>query len=325
MNEPTDRQDYFERSAMRKMAEQFHALATGAAQVPRQVVRTRYLDRIVDEEVVRFHELLVQGAGPLFSHFLASIPCVLEELARVGVALARHVEGSTRKGEVSSLYELDAFDGTLGRALATYARGRCQTLTNSPNRANELPFQRFADSALSTFCPVSFLHLDADLLRHRFGDRFAAGFDFIYEMAAFQFYARDRKEQIQRVLPLLRPGGLMFFLEKTNHPDPLEYERREIAKDELHKSHYFTAEEIAWKRTQMLEQMHHGQVTLDELVRAIRAHFSHAFLLWHSTNFYEIVASNDASRLEGFMGHLASPLMPDEFRFDTAPHPVRLL
>ncbi|MCR6477338.1 class I SAM-dependent methyltransferase [Variovorax sp. ZS18.2.2] len=315
---PFGADEYLNESAMVRMAGYFDDLATGKTQVPRQSVRTRIPDRIADSEVLKYHDLVVERAGPLFTHFLASVPCILEEMSRVGVALERLVQSShDAPKRVFGFYEVDAFDGTNGRALATYSQGKIKTLTSSPNQANQQHFDRFADPERSQFCPQSFLRIDAGVLREETSfPEFREGFDFIYETAAFQFYGQDREQQIGHVSKLLKPDGLIFFLEKLNHPDQAVYELRERAKDDLHKLHYFTPEEVAWKRNQMLTQMHNGQVEFDVLLRAIRSQFAHVYLLWNSTNFYEFVASNDADRIARFVSILGLPAIPAEFCFE---------
>lgn len=315
---PFGADEYLNESAMVQMADYFNDLATGKTQVPRQSVRTRMRDRIADPEVLRYHDLMVDRAGPLFTHFLASVPCILEEMSHLGVALDRFVRSlSDTEKRVFSFYEVDAFDGTNGRALATYSQGKIKTLTSSPNLANQQHFNRFADPEKSQFHPESFLRIDASTLSGESSfPEFRQGFDFIYETAAFQFYGQDREQQIGHVSKLLKPDGLIFFLQKLNHPDAQIYELRERAKDDLHKLHYFTPEEVAWKRSQMLTQMHNGQVEFDVLLRAIRSQFTHVYLLWNSTNFYEFVASNDAARIERFVAMLGHPIVPVEFCFE---------
>ncbi|ADO73038.1 class I adenylate-forming enzyme family protein [Stigmatella aurantiaca] len=316
--QPANVNEYLANSAMIRLADHFHALATGRSQVPRQPVVTRIRDRIPDPRVLAYHDLLVGKTGPLFSHFLASVPCILEEMSHVGVALTRlseeRAQGSDR---TFTFYEADAFDGSNGRTLAGFAGGRIQTLTSSPNKANEEHFHKFANPHLSKFISASCLQVDANsLVGHPDYGVFAQGVDYLYETAAFQFYGTDRDRQIGHVAKLLKPDGLGFFLEKLNHPDAEEYERRERAKDEKHKSFYFTPEEIAWKKQQMLAQMENGQVDFETLVASLGRHFQHVYLLWNSTNFYEFVASNDRDVIERFVALLGQPFIPEEFCFD---------
>ncbi|MGE7958892.1 class I SAM-dependent methyltransferase [Pseudomonas sp. NPDC089530] len=306
-----------QQSAMLKLADHFHSLATGASQVPLQSLASHLRSQIDDPRVLDYHDRLIAGAGPLFSHFLASVPYILEELSRVGVALTRLAQASDRPaGRTFSLFEVDAFDGSNGRALAGHSQGLIHSFTSSPNRANRIAFERHADPTLSRFYPQSFFKVSPALLQSPEYRQFGQGFDFIYEMAAFQFYTRDRDRQIAHIQQFLKPGGLAFFLEKLNHPDPQEYLRRERIKDEVFKTRYFSEAEILWKRQQMLEQMQNGQVTLAELVAALSARFKHVHLLWSSSNFCEFVASDDQEQIERFLALLGPVVQPAGFCFE---------
>lgn len=304
-------------SAMFHLADRFDAIARGVDQVPRTPVRSSLRDR-TDPEQLDYQDRMVGRAGPLFHHFLASVPAVLEEMARVGVALAGLAEDRARRaGRPFTFYEADAFDGTQGRTLAETARGQVRTLTSSPNHANRQWFDRDADPELSFFFPGSLFALDegsvgADPALAAFHE----GADAVYETAAFQFYGTDRAAQIDHLTRMLRPGGLAFFLEKLNHPDPQEYRERERAKDLFHKSRYFSAAEISRKRQEMLSSMHLGQVTFGALVRALGERFRHVHLLWNATNFYEFVACDDDETLQAFLTRAGAPRVPEEFCFE---------
>ncbi|WLI07659.1 class I SAM-dependent methyltransferase [Pseudomonas sp. FP597] len=306
-----------QQSAMLKLAGHFHSLATGKSQVPLQSLDSHLRSEINDPHVLDYHDRLIEGAGPLFSHFMASVPYILEELSRVGVALTRLAQVITRNtGQTFNLFEVDAFDGSNGRALAGHSQGMIRSFTSSPNQANQIAFDQHAEPALSWFYPQSVFKVTPALLQSPKYDSFSEGFDFIYEMAAFQFYTRDRDGQIAHIKQFLKPDGLVFFLEKLNHPDPKEYLRRERVKDEEFKTRYFSEEEICWKRQQMLEQMQKGQVTLEELVSALSAHFTCVHLLWNSSNFCEFVASNNPEQMKRFLNILGPVVQPSSFCFE---------
>jgi SAM-dependent methyltransferase len=312
---PLDRD--LQKSAMLKLAGHFHSLATGASQVPMQSLGSHLRAEIHDPRVLDYHDRLIEGAGPLFSHFLASVPYILEELSRVGAALTRLAERDAGEtGQTFSLFEVDAFDGSNGRALAGHSNGRIRSFTSSPNRANQIAFDRYADPTLSRFYPQSVFKVTLELLQQPEYELFSQGFDFIYEMAAFQFYSRDRDRQIAHIQQFLKPGGLVFFLEKLNHPDPEEYLRRERVKDEHFKTRYFSEEEIHWKRQQMLEQMQNGQVTFEELASALSARFKCVHLVWNSSNFCQFVASDDPQQIEQLVRLLGPVVQPANFCFE---------
>lgn len=318
-------------SSMLHLAEHFHRLATGATQVPAQALTSHLRHAMTDAEVVAYHDRLVADAGPLFLHFLASVPYILEEMARIGVALTRLSQArQATEPRTFSFFEIDAFDGSNGRALAALSQGLINTFTTSPNKANQPHFDRYADPARSVFYPQSFLTLQPGVFTEQPYSRFKEGFDYVYETAAFQFYTRDRKAQVNHLKPLLKPGALVFFLEKLNHADAGQYLERERKKDDGFKTRYFSQEEIDWKRRQMLEQMQNGQVLMGELVEALSSHFKYVYLLWNSTNFYEFVATDDGARLEQFLALLGPVHQPEGFCFEAsaigylsrAPRPV---
>ncbi|OSN19593.1 hypothetical protein BV330_01447 [Pseudomonas syringae pv. actinidiae] len=80
-----------QQSAMLKLAGHFHSLATGATQVPLQSLDSHLRCEIQDPQVLDYHDRLISGAGPLFSHFLASVPYILEEPPGVRIVVASPV------------------------------------------------------------------------------------------------------------------------------------------------------------------------------------------------------------------------------------------
>jgi hypothetical protein len=193
-------EEYLRQSAMVRMAEYFNDLATGQTQVPRQSVKTRIREQITDPQVLNYHDLMVEKTGPLFTHFLASVPCILEEMSRIGVALDRFVQFQAQTiKQVFTFYEVDAFDGSNGRTLANYSQGRIKTLTSSPNKANEQHFNRFADHKLSQFVSKSFLSVDRKSL---LGDQFFWNsiMDLILSMKLRHFSSTGKTEKNRSVI-----------------------------------------------------------------------------------------------------------------------------
>ncbi|WP_322044726.1 class I SAM-dependent methyltransferase [Paraburkholderia sp. J67] len=310
----SDNREYLRESSMAALASEFHALATGQTQVPRQKVTSRIRDRLVVSGLANYHDHMIESCGPLFSHFLASVPNILEEMCRVGIALSQlSKKRALSTGRSCTFFEVDAFDGTNGRTLAAISGGHIMTVTCSPNPANETAFHRYADPKASQFVSGSFLSVDRNVLSDLGATVFHNGFDYIYETAAFQFYGVERDRQIDHVMPLLRPDGLFFFLEKCLNDDIQEYQRREDVKDCFHKTDYFSKEEIAWKKTQMLTRMKQGEVTLTDLIRHIRVRFRYVYVLWNGTNFYELVASNSAETMREFLDLLGPLVVEDRF------------
>lgn len=308
----------YRKTSMSQLASHFDDLASGASQVPSQPVESHLRDALADRRFLAFHDLLTAKVGPLFSHFAASVPYILEELCRIGVTLDRLTRQRFEKQRRTyTFYEIDAFDGSTGRTIATFSGGRIHTLANSPNIGNAVYFEKFANPEVSAFHAGPFLEVTPGLIAKRADlGTFVAGFDYLYETAAFQFYGTDRDAQITHVKRVLKPNGLAFFLEKLNHPDHTEFTRREWVKDNLFKTLYFTPEEIAWKQEHMLQSMHEGLVDFTDIVAALRRHFTYVYLIWNSTNFYEFVASDDRDLVESFVTEAGSAVIADDHCFE---------
>lgn len=301
----------FADAAMFRLSEQFDGLATGRNQVPFHRVTSTFRAAHPDPLWRTCHDLMVSKSGPLFQHFLASVPCILEEMCRVNAALERmRVEEWARSHrDGHSFFALDAFDGSQARALTELSGGAFASHTCSPNPGNEAHFRRFNQSSAATFAQAPFFDAVDECLTLGSG----SAFDVIYETAAFQFYGKNRARQIQIAAQVLKEDGLFICLEKALRGDPQLFELDEDRKDRIHKAKYFTASEIEWKKQQMLLSMHDGLVELEDLLEQVQRQFGHACILWNGGNFFEVAACRDSERLERFNAHLGDICLDDGF------------
>lgn len=291
----------------------FEKIAAGEVQVPRTPVVAAKDFLNDDKERIAFHEVLQKNLGTFLRHGCASIPHLFEELVRVGIAINKLAQTKSSEGSpFFFFYETSSADGTFARTVAEIAAGRILTLTDSPNEANEAEFNRLRRHDYSTFFKGCFAEVTPALLAGRY-PHLKEGFDFIWENTTFQMYGAYRDEQIAYVKRLLKPSGVMLFLEKMNHADSCEYDRREIIKDRDFKARYFTEAQIAGKRRDIIETMERGQVELGEFVKTASEQFAHVHLIWNSSNFCHIAASNDARSMGLFLSHLGDPYVPEPF------------
>ncbi|WP_370198136.1 hypothetical protein [Roseibium sp.] len=245
--------DRYAGSSMQELAGRFDQLATGRIQRPKVPVTSIFGEAKVGKIRADYQHSLSDTAGPLFMHFLASIPCIQEELARVGCALACWAtQKYAATGAPLTYFEMDAFDGTQARTLASLAGPAVRTLTCSPNPSNKAYFDLEAQPGISRHLQCSLFDVEVPPPGRD------GGFDVIYEMAAFQFYGPQRRKQISQAAAHLAPGGVALFLDKMNQSDPADYDRRETAKDTRFKTRYFTVEEIEWKTRNFLKDMANG-------------------------------------------------------------------
>lgn len=306
---------------LNSLLEAFERIASGRAQVPHRCAEAspEFLAGSVE---YRRHDRVFRGClATFYRHGCASIPFEIEELARVDVALHRLALRRGASADAPLTYwETSSADGTRGRTLAEYAGGRFLTLTDSPSQANRTEFERSAPHPRAYFYHGPWVDISPEFLAYQsLHPAFRGGFDVIWENTTFQMYGSDRSEQVAYVKRVLKAGGLVLFFEKMNHPDRVRYERAEHVKDHLFKARYFHPRDVRSKREEILAVMEAGQVTLDELVEAARVHFLCGALIWNSTNFYEVVATDSREALEDFLSDLPEPYVPDAFAFE---HPM---
>jgi hypothetical protein len=293
----------------------FENIAAGISQAPIQRIYAAPEFLSKSSEYREYHSIFQRNIGTFYQHLCASIPFFIEEQCRIGVALQQLAKYQLKdERKLFTYYETSSADGTNARTLAEYSQGMIKTLTDSPNPANGENFHRLCQHNHSDIYIGPFVDITPEYLLAR-SDRpyLKHGFDFIYENTTFQMYHPNRKGQIAYVKRILKSDGIIIFCEKLMHPIHDEYEKREYIKDSLFKSHYFTRDHINQKATQILEEMEQCQVTLDELVDSISYHFKHAYIIWNSTNFYEIAASNDQSNLQSLISCLGDYYVPSPF------------
>ncbi|SDH57156.1 hypothetical protein SAMN05216588_105264 [Pseudomonas flavescens] len=309
-----DFQSEFRTSSMFKLAEHFDGLATGRTQTPSRRVCSNFRSSETDPLWRQSHDLIVERSGPLFQHFLASLPCVLEEMCRVNAALERLRRSEVILGGRSghNFFALDAFDGTQARALSEISGHAFASHTCSPNPGNAPYFHELNTSSAATFDQAPFFTAVDTLLNTPDHN----GFDVIYETAAFQFYGPDRKRQIEIAQKVLKQDGILLLLGKTLRSEPERFDKDEARKDELHKAKYFTQEEILWKQQQMLQSMHHGLVPINSLIHEAFIALRNVYVMWNGGNFFELAACRDAGRLRKFVELLGPIRLSEGFVLD---------
>lgn len=111
----------------------FEDIAAGIRQAPRKPVRAarRFLEESRDNQ--SYHEIFQLNIGTFYKHLCASIPFLVEQHCRVGIALnklAQRRSCSETRNKPFTLYETSSADGTNARTLAQYSHGLVATLTS---------------------------------------------------------------------------------------------------------------------------------------------------------------------------------------------------
>lgn len=306
------RQKLYRGPRMTSLMEHFERIAAGLAQRPNGPVLADKSFLGDSRELNDYHDTLQKSFGTFLKHGCASIPFLLEEIIRVGLAVNRCAHLIANESSIFHYYESSSADGTAARTLAEYSKGKIKTLTDSPNEANQLEFRRLNRSLNAHFHLGCFADVTPEFLATTL-PQFKGGFDFVWENTTFQMYGNHRHEQIAYMKRILKDSGVILFLEKLKHPDDVEYRKREQIKDEVFKSRYFCRGAIAEKQALILQTMEAGQCDVDEFISVAESCFKNVALIWNSSNFYHIAASDDLGSFTKFIDSLEPAFVPAEF------------
>jgi len=267
-----------------------------------------------DNKLYKFQDdynAFIKGGGEFNQHIFTSIPTFYEtQLAKM--------QGITNMIEKNPLDELSPYkildiggtEGAWAKALAK----------NNPNLdieiidPNRKALQVFQDGELVTnakFIHAAFTHVVEDQGRafieggikqpvnyQMFGN--AGGWDIVHESMAFQFISNERADQIKYIKEnLLNKDGVLIIEEKFSDNNKAIYDANEVKKNNF-KSQYYTPEQLADKKFNVLLDMEGNQVTLQEVQKILGENFNHVDQYWDAGNFKGFIASDNPNRVTDF-------------------------
>lgn len=299
------------------MATFFDNTASGVAGRPQSPYRGCEKNFNGNSSCIEFYKEHCYQRGIFDDHFFSSIPYILEEECRLGSNILSYL----LKRSGGCLYTLGTAEATMARTIGKLGGGQITTFSCTPTQSNLESFNRLG------IPENSYLHIspfneitNSDICYYI---KNFEGFDIIVEDTTFQMYGNNRKDQIDYVKQKLKADGLLVFIEKFNCEYDEEYIRREEIKDQYFKNRFFEQEDIIQKRYEVLDTMHNGQVTLKEFSASLSDHFKYATIIWNSTNFYSIIASNSKKNLLQFVHEMPEVFIPKQFCFmDKLPYPL---
>ncbi|CAN5464543.1 class I SAM-dependent methyltransferase [soil metagenome] len=300
------------------LAKYFEDIASGRAMVPLEpVIADTSLLR--DKTAIFLYDHLKMKLGKFNEHCYASIPYALENCIRIMTAIYHYSAEYKHKNAITNfyVYEMGAGTGDITRILPEVTQGFITSLCSSATKANEIEFHKYKTNKNSYFYLGPYFNISIDfLLNHNELSCFSNGFDIIYERCTFQMYGADRENQIYHVSKILKDDGILILDEKFLNADFNEYLKREKVKDDIFKSKYFDLSQIIEKQEVILNTMTKNLVSLKTLSTALQKNFKHAAVIWNSTNFYTVVASNSEYNIERFIANMIQPCIPAEFNFE---------
>lgn len=257
------------------MANFFSDTAAGIKHMPQQVYHSDLRIFRNNQEVMDFYQLHNKLQGNFDKHFFSSIPYILEEECRLGSTIIKYL---TDMEGTRYVYTLGTAEATMARTIGILGKGKIKTFSCSPTKENEEVFYLNGASGHSKFMVAPYYEISNENIKDLFPDY--QGFDIIIEDTTFQMYSNERNKQIAFIKKKLKSDGIIGFVEKFTMEDDIEYRLREDQKDLLFKRLYFTSAEIEDKRSEILEQMDTGEVTLSVFKGALRYYFKYAVIIW---------------------------------------------
>lgn len=259
--------------------------------------------------------------GKFENHYFASIPFRLEEECRIAAAAFRFcLTAWAREKRPATLYTLGAGAGSLSRSLAKLGDGRIKTLNCSPTAGNRVCFYEKRGSEHANFFEGPFFELTEDrYASDKDLEPFRDGYDVLMEDTTFQMYGSDRDNQTRFVASSVKATGVLVQIQKLLHPDTLVYAERELQKDETFKLRFFSPNQIAEKKREVLNTMVDFQVDMATTIAALKTSFRYCVVTWNSGNFYTIVSSNSRRSMIDFVSLLIKPAIPADFCYEPLP------
>ena len=278
------------------------------------------------------YNVFIKGGGNFNQHIFTSIPTFYEtQVAKM--------QGITNMIEKNKLVADDLFDrpiisdvkgprpyrildigGTEGAWAKALAKNN--PLVNievlDPNRAAKLAFEsgdivtnaKFLNQAFTHVVedqgkmfveggvtePVKFLVFDNENPPLKNANRW----DIVHESMAFQFISSERAKQIKYIKEnVLTTNGVLIIEEKFLDDSQAIYDANEIQKNNF-KSQYYTQEQLADKKLNVLLDMEGNQISVQEVQKILGENFNHVEQYWDAGNFKGFVASDDAKKVEDF-------------------------
>ena len=321
MNKVFDYKKFYEEASksprLTTLYNKFESISEGLEQRPITIpkVDDAYLN--LDSDFKRHDEIFNKNVRIFLKHGVSSIPYLTEEYIRVDKALLEYAKyKNATKENPLAYWETSSADGSRGRSLAEFCDGRIITLTDSPNLGNMNEFNNSPRHDYSYFYRGGFIDINPEFLqKQEYNEHFKNGFDIIWENTTFQMYGDNRWEQIAFLKQELKKDGIVIFFEKMNNENIDKYIEMEKTKDEF-KNKYFNTEQILQKKANILNTMEKGQVTLKEFKNAAEEQFKYGIVIWNSTNFYEILASDSLDNIKLFLDNLKQAYVPIESRLE---------
>ena len=220
-------------------------------------------------------------------------------------AVQRNIARNIARHRKATVLDVCGSTGELGRELLKYGfKGEYTCLDGSREMQDVFSSNPYSDHL--RFVRAGFMSSwsDTPLFESK------KYYDYAVESLGFQFFTRSRVKEVREMKRLAKT---CVFYEKfsTDHDTFVE---NEMLKDE-YKLKSFTIEELAKKRSEVLDIMHDYLYDADEFLSLLNAEFKYVYVIAHVGNFKAFLCTDDRASAHAWNIYL--PLLINKFTADS--------
>ena len=261
------------------------------------------------------YNAFIKGGGNFNQHIFTSIPTFYEtQVAKMQGITNMINKNKLVVGDMSGprpyrILDIGGTEGAWAKALAKN-NPLVDIQVLDPNLKAKLAFESGDIVTNAQFLHAAFTHVVKDqgkpfveggIKQPVFFQGFKKPYaDIVHESMAFQFMSNERAEQIKYIKEnVLNTNGVLIIEEKFLDDNQAIYDANEAKKNNF-KAEYYTPEQLADKKLNVLLDMEGNQVAVQEVQKILGENFNSVEQYWDAGNFKGFVASDDAKKVEDF-------------------------
>lgn len=227
--------------------------------------------------------------GKFDEHIATSIPMFRDTQVKKGAAIVATVGQGT-------MIDIGGSEGGFAKAVTQTSNGAIKTINLEPQKDMADSHRRTeVEGALVIEQP--FLTPVGDKAPYKPNQKVEA----VHESMVFQFITPQREAFVKEVKENYLTEDGVFITEEKFRTNEEDYQKNEKIKNTLHKSQYYTQEQLAMKAEGVLVGMKKNQVSLAKYVKILKDNFEYVGIYWSSGNFKGIIATDSKQKFDTFM------------------------
>jgi hypothetical protein len=266
----------------------FGDVVTGRSEKFRPAVPYTYTSSFNDKQEA-FRQHYDTHKGKFDEHIATSIPMFRDTQVKKGAAIVATVGQGT-------MIDIGGSEGGFAKAVTQTSNGAIKTINLEPQEDMVKAHNRTAvEGAIVVSQP--FLTPFDERAPYKPNKKVEA----VHESMVFQFIAQEREAFVKEVKDTYLTEDGIFITEEKFQTNEADYKKNEDIKNTLHKSKYYTQEQLDMKAEGVLVGMKKNQAYLTDYVKILKDNFKYVQIYWSSGNFKGIIATDSKEKFDTFM------------------------